>query len=73
MVDSSVGALYVGTHEQEALRDSLLEDAQYAHGGVRGAGSLAPFGSAAVSVPAEACKSPPAASVLPAAKAHVAK
>ena len=58
-------------HEQEALRELLHQDARYNDDVAVGAGSLAAFGSAEVSLPSDASASPEVASLLPKEKAHV--
>ena len=68
---ASTGAPPADLHEHEALCALLREDAQYSEDGGGSVGSLATFGSAAVSVPVSARSSPPAASLLPEEKASV--
>ena len=58
-------------HEQEALRELLHQDARYNDDVAVGAGSLAAFGSAEVSLPSGASSSPAVTSLLPEDKAHV--
>ena len=68
---AATGSPPADMHEQEALCVLLREDAQNFDDGGSSVGSLATFGSAAISVPVSAHSSPFAASLLPEEKAPV--